>query len=149
MYENEYHLMRSVVKYQADPGRFLWAWTTGKRSKIYPGEAVFLVENHIQALAQWLEGLNGIEFRLLLDTQVDFSHIKFGRSIRKLNMQVSSNEHGITGAPFALVHDPKLTVRQSSIQEITTQAAPVVNNSAAVAQAEPTPLNSPPSYTVH
>jgi hypothetical protein len=125
----------------------LWAWTAGKRSKIYPGEAVFLVENHIQAFAQWLEGLNGIEFRLLLDTQVDFSHIKFGRSIRKLNMQLSGNEHGIAGAPFALVHDPKFTVRQSIIQEITPQPAPVFNSAAAVVQAESTPPNSPPSYT--
>jgi hypothetical protein len=97
MYENEYHLMRSVVQYQADPGGFLWAWTASKRSKIYPGEAVFLVENHIQAFAQWLEGLNGIELRVLLDTQVNFSHIKFGRSIRKFNMQLAGNEHDITG----------------------------------------------------
>lgn len=83
----------------------------------------------------------------MLDTQVDFSHIQFGRSIRKLNMQLSGNEHGITGAPFALVHHPKLTVRQSIIQEITPQPAPAFNSAAAVVQAESIPPNSPPSYT--
>ena len=76
---------------------------------------------------------------------MNISHIKFGRSMKKLNMQLSGNEFGTTGHPFALVHDPRLVVRQ--IVAIDMQPAPAANSPVADSRFIATSPIGPPSYT--
>lgn len=153
MYENEAHRYEAAAMYQMDPGRFLWAWTAGKQARLSPGEAALLLEEHIGALARWLEGLKGIPFRVLLDNQVNYGKIKFGRSTRNLLKKNYGNELGICGLPFVIVHDPKLEAPQALPEELGVQfnslkvSSPVVQVQA-VSPTEPPLYSEVPQYPV-
>ena len=108
MYGNINHDVEPLFKWQQDPGRYLWAWTAGKHSRLAPGEALLLPGESIPALALWFQGLNGITFRVLLDNQMDHSKSKITKDHKKYNMKMTGNEHGLKGDPFIIMYDPTL-----------------------------------------
>ncbi|KAF9774657.1 hypothetical protein IL306_007306 [Fusarium sp. DS 682] len=109
MYTNVGHDASFVMTWQLDPGRFLYAWTVGERADLRPGEAILLQDEHIGALASWLEGLNGVTFKVLLDSDLDWSKLKLKSSTKKMNMAQSGNEYGIKGIPDVIVRNPDPT----------------------------------------
>ncbi|KAI1023979.1 hypothetical protein LB504_005290 [Fusarium proliferatum] len=109
MYANVGHDTSLLLTWQLDPGRFLYAWTVGERADLRPGEAVLLQDEHIGALASWLEGLNGITFKVLLDSDLDWSKLKLKSSTKKYFMAQSGNEYNITGIPDVIVRNPDPT----------------------------------------
>lgn len=121
MYEDDGHSAEAIAKYQLDPGRFLWAWTAGKHATIRLGEAVLLPQSHIAALAQWLEGLKGVPFRVLMDHQFNYGKIRFSRSTRNVLKKHFGNEFGVSGEAFVLVHDPKMQVIQHNHEQLSGQ----------------------------
>jgi hypothetical protein len=90
MYENLGHSVVSICSYQNDPGRFFYAWTAGKRADLLPGEAVMFTDEHTGYLAKWLEGLNGMTHKTILDSDVDYSKLKFKSSTRKCKQSTLS-----------------------------------------------------------
>ncbi|KAF4480058.1 atrophin-1 interacting 2 (WW domain containing E3 ubiquitin ligase 2) [Fusarium agapanthi] len=109
MYANVGHDTSLIMTWQLDPGRFLYAWTVGERADLRPGEAVLLQDEHIGALASWLEGLNGMTFKVLLDSDLDWSKLKLKSSTKKFCMAQSGNEYNITGIPDVIVRNPDPT----------------------------------------
>ncbi|KAJ9416356.1 atrophin-1 interacting protein 2 [Fusarium oxysporum] len=109
IYANVGHDTSPIMTWQLDPGRFLYAWTIGERADLRPGEAVLLQDEHIGALASWLEGLNGITFKVLLDSDLDWSKIKLKSSTKKFCMAQSGNEYNIRGIPDVIVRNPDPT----------------------------------------
>ncbi|KAF5551922.1 atrophin-1 interacting 2 WW domain-containing protein [Fusarium phyllophilum] len=109
MYANVGHDTSPIMTWQLDPGRFLYAWTVGERADLRPGEAVVLQDEHIGALASWLEGLNGITFKVLLDSDLDWSKLKLKSSTKKFCMAQSGNEYNIRGIPDVIVRNPDPT----------------------------------------
>lgn len=75
MYEDlGYSVDKLLTSGQADPGRILYTWTVGKRAELRNGEAIALFvggSEHIGALAEWLEGLNGMNFKVFQDSDMD------------------------------------------------------------------------------
>lgn len=146
MYENEAHRCEAVSLHQMDPGRFLWAWTAGKQARLSPGEAVLLLDEHIGSLAQWLEGLHGIPFRVVLDNQMNYGKIRFGRSARNVLKKNYGNELGICGMPFAVVHDPKLELSHAVPEELSAQLNSL-KVSSPVVEVQPVSPTEPPRYS--
>ncbi|KAL5591809.1 hypothetical protein FOVSG1_010698 [Fusarium oxysporum f. sp. vasinfectum] len=109
IYANVGHDTSPIMTWQLDPGRFLYAWTIGERADLRPGEAVLLQDEHIGALASWLEGLNGITFKVLLDSDLDWSKIKLKSSTKRFCMAQSGNEYNIRGIPDVIVRNPDPT----------------------------------------
>ncbi|KAF4338081.1 atrophin-1 interacting 2 WW domain protein [Fusarium beomiforme] len=109
MYANVGHDTSFIMTWQLDPGRFLYAWTVGERADLRPGEAILVQDEHIGALASWLEGLNGITFKVLLDSDLDWTKLKLKSSTKKFNMAQSGNEYGIKGIPDVVVRNPDPT----------------------------------------
>ncbi|KAF5643868.1 atrophin-1 interacting 2 WW domain protein [Fusarium sp. NRRL 52700] len=105
-YVNVGHDTSLIMTWQLDPGRFLYAWTVGERADLRPGEAVLLQDDHIGELASWLEGLNGITFKVLLDSDLDHSKLKLKSSTKKFCMAQSGNEYNIRGVPEVIVRNP-------------------------------------------
>ncbi|KAF5609302.1 atrophin-1 interacting 2 WW domain protein [Fusarium subglutinans] len=109
MYANVGHDTSGIMTWQLDPGRFLYAWTVGERADLRLGEAVLVQDEHIGALASWLEGLNGITFKVLLDSDLDWSKLKLKPSTKKFCVAQSGNEYNIRGIPDVIVRNPDPT----------------------------------------
>ena len=84
MYINCGHDYTLLCTYQLDPGRLLYSWTVGRRAELRPGEAIVLCNEHVGALAAWLEGLNGMTFKIILDNDLDDSKLRLKASTRKM-----------------------------------------------------------------
>ena len=110
MYGNYGHDFSALFTWQVDPGRFLYAWTIGERADLRAGEAILLLDEHIGALACWLEGLNGITFKVLYDSDLDWSKLKLKSSTKKYNMANYGNEYGIRNVPDVIVRHPDPTM---------------------------------------
>ena len=109
LYMNAYHNYKILTQYQVDAGRLFYAWTVGERADLRDGEAILLHDTHMGALADWLAGLNGITFKVLKDSDLDWSKIKLRSSTRKRMKGMCGNEHGINHTPFVIVRDPDQT----------------------------------------
>ncbi|KAF5000103.1 hypothetical protein FDECE_11289 [Fusarium decemcellulare] len=109
IYADHGHEFSAGLAWQLDPGRFLYAWTVGEHADLRPGQAILLQEDHIGALAEWLEGLNGITFKVLMDSDLDWSKIKLKSSTKKLLMAHTGSEFGIRNVPDVLVRNPDPT----------------------------------------
>jgi hypothetical protein len=93
--------------YQEDCGRFLWAWTVGKHAELREGEAILLIdEGAIGYLAEWLEGLNGMTFKVLLDSDLDYSKVKLKSSTKKQALEWTGHKLGVIGAPYLMIAAP-------------------------------------------
>lgn len=93
--------------YQEDCGRFLWAWTVGKHAELREGEAILLIdEGAIGYLAEWLEGLNGMNFKVLLDSDLDYSKVKLKSSTKKQALEWTGHKLGVIGAPYLMIAAP-------------------------------------------
>jgi hypothetical protein len=95
MYVNCGHDYKTVCSYQSDPGRLLWAWTAGRQAELRPGEAILLVQEHVQALAEWLQGLNGMTFKILKDSQLDQRNIRLNCFTRRFNLWHRNKQQGL------------------------------------------------------
>jgi WW domain/Chitin synthase N-terminal len=109
IYTDHGHDFSAACAFQQDPGRFLYAWTVGEHANLRPGQAIIIHEDHIGALAEWLEGLNGITFKVILDSQLDWSKIKLKSSTKKLMIAHTGNEYGISNIPDVIVRNPNPT----------------------------------------
>lgn len=104
-------------------GRMLYAWTAGKCADLRPGKGLLLMIAHVRALAQWLEGLEGMTFKVLLDFDLEPRTIKFSSSTRKRNIKVSGNDQGISNVPYVMIRrEPSQAASMSQITKPT--AAP-------------------------
>ncbi|KAF2164846.1 hypothetical protein M409DRAFT_56217 [Zasmidium cellare ATCC 36951] len=100
------HNTKLVARFQADAGRFLYAWTVGERADLRAGDAIVFCGKHIGALAEWLEGLNGMSHKVLKDTELDWSKVKFKSSTRKLYKAHCGHEQGLNDEAFVMVRNP-------------------------------------------
>ena len=71
MYSDNHRFLRGHNSYQMDTGRFLFAWLLWKHLDLRAGELLRLTENHVMTLAEWLEGLDGMTFKVLTDEELD------------------------------------------------------------------------------
>lgn len=102
---NRYSLGYLVNQY--DPGRLLFAWVNWNRADLAPGEAMYLSQPHVKALAKWLEGLANIKFKLLRDDELYWSHITYPEPLRQRYIKKTGNEYAIKGEICCAVRDPK------------------------------------------
>lgn len=109
MYSNVGHGYKALCTSQSDPGKFLYAWTVGRRAELRPGEAIYLAEDHIRPLAEWLEGLNGMSFKIFRNSELDYSAVKFKYRSKKFNMAHTGNELGVTEDASIMVLNPDLS----------------------------------------
>ena len=107
MYSDNHRFCRAHSTYQMDAGRFLFAWLVWKRLDLRAGELLWLTEQHITALAEWLEGLDGMTFKLLRDDELDWSHISYAPWLAEMLLKMCGNELGIDGTPSFVVREPK------------------------------------------
>ncbi|KAH7329972.1 hypothetical protein BKA65DRAFT_565006 [Rhexocercosporidium sp. MPI-PUGE-AT-0058] len=143
MYENLGHSVVSICSYQNDPGRFFYAWTAGKRADLLPGEAVMFTDEHTGYLAKWLEGLNGMTHKTILDSEVDYSKLKFKSSTSKFLKKHTGHELGIQGIPMIMVLNtsPRVSLADQF------QKLQVTASVTSIPQAPPATPSSPPAYT--
>jgi hypothetical protein len=144
IYTDHGHDFTAACAWQQDPGRFLYAWTVGEHANLRPGQAVILHDEHIGALAEWLEGLNGITFKVLLDSELDWSKIKLKSSTKKLMMAHTGNEHGIRNIPDVIVRNPDsaaLLTAQLDTLHMVSMSVPLIK--AKESQAAPPSPTSP------
>ncbi|KAF5973927.1 atrophin-1 interacting protein 2 WW domain-containing protein [Fusarium bulbicola] len=149
MYANVGHDTSGIMAWQLDPGRFLYAWTVGERADLRPGEAVLVQDEHIGALASWLEGLNGITFKVLLDSDLDWSKLKLKSSTKKFCMAQSGNEYNIRGIPDVIVRNPDptalLAARLDTLHMVSVSVPfAKAKEQATTSQAPPSPTPSSP-----
>jgi hypothetical protein len=151
MYGDLGHCYEPLCNYQCDPGRLLYSWTVGRRAELRPGEALVLVNEITWALAEWLEGLQGMTFKVLKDTEVDFSKMKFKNSTKKIFNKITGNDYGIAGEPFIMVGLPRLADSlPSQLEQLQLSAIPPVKASPVMAHgiaAVSQPDAYPPPYS--
>ncbi|KPM41787.1 hypothetical protein AK830_g4768 [Neonectria ditissima] len=149
IYADHGHDFSGLSAWQLDPGRFLYAWTVGEQADLRPGQAILLPDEHIRALAAWLEGLNGITFKVLLDSELDWSKLKFKASTKKYLMAQTGSEYGIRNVPEVIVRNPDpmaaLTARLDTLHMLSTSVPLVKAKESPVASANPSlpSLSSP------
>ncbi|KAL6412083.1 atrophin-1 interacting protein 2 (WW domain containing E3 ubiquitin protein ligase 2) [Ilyonectria robusta] len=141
IYADHGHNFSAAIAWQQDPGRFLYAWTVGEHADLRPGEAILLPEDHIAALAVWLEGLNGITFKVLLDSELDWSKIKLKSSSKKHLIAHTGSEHGIRNVPDVIVRNPDptalLTAQLDTLHMVSTSVPLIKAKESPVASAGP------------
>ncbi|KAH7133972.1 hypothetical protein EDB81DRAFT_902696 [Dactylonectria macrodidyma] len=145
IYADHGHDFSGLLAWQQDPGRFLYAWTVGEQADLRPGQAIVLQDDHIRALASWLEGLNGITFKVLLDSELDWSKLKFKASTKKYLMAQTGSEYGIKNMPEVIVRNPDpmavLTARLDTLHMVSMSVPLVKAKGSPVASAS---ASSPP-----
>lgn len=127
LYKTCGHDFKAACKYQMDAGRLFYAWTVGKHAELRPGEGLLLMQDHVGALAEWLEGLNGVIFKVLLDSHLEEKTIKFDWSTNRINKRTCGNEQGIAQRPYVMVgclpseESPVAQVQKNSITTSPTK----------------------------
>ena len=71
-----------VVKSQGDPGKLIYAYTIGSQLDLLQGQILLPIDRIQYLLLVWLEGLDGMTFRLMGDDEFDDKHPKFKKSTR-------------------------------------------------------------------
>ncbi|KAL2066053.1 hypothetical protein VTL71DRAFT_2124 [Oculimacula yallundae] len=95
---------RWALNYQADPGKFLHAYTIGRHLDLQDGEALFVLKGPTVPLLIWLQGLAGMTFKLVPASALDFSSLKLSSKAKKLFLA----EEVI---PYFAVKDPIASAR--------------------------------------
>lgn len=81
------------------------------------------------ALAEWLEGLDGMTFKLLSDEELDWSHISYAPWLAEKFVILSGNELGLDGNPFLVVRDPTYTTEPLDLAIEALQSVDVLGSS--------------------
>lgn len=66
-----------VVRDERDPGKLLYAYTEGGALNLRAGELILPIDRTDYILLSWLEGLDGMTFRLMKDEVFDNKHPQF------------------------------------------------------------------------
>lgn len=117
IYQNNGHSIVSHALWQLDPGRMLYGWTIWNRLDLRPGQAVDIGGEPSSSLALWLEGLEGMTFKILRDEELDHSHIKYSDQVSQLLLETTGNVHGMSGTPSTVVRDPEYMAESLSTLE--------------------------------
>ena len=70
------------VKSQGDPGKLLYAYTIGNQLDLQQGQILMPIDRIQYILLTWLEGLDGMIFKLMPDDEFDDKHPKFKKTNR-------------------------------------------------------------------
>lgn len=149
MYEDQAHSYENIVRWQIDPGRILYSWVVGDKLNLRAGQALEVgTQEHLGALAEWLEGHHGIYIRVLLDTELDQGKTKYSRSTRKVLKEMTGSEIGITGEPTVVVRDPTVPLAKPCVDFTSTPLSRTTSGipSPPMSQSNPS-VDSPVSST--
>jgi hypothetical protein len=78
---NSGHSWDDVVRWQMDPGRLLYAFIVQNEVNIRNGELMLVPAGPGECLVRWLEGLEGVPFKLVAESEFD---------LKKLNLSTST-----------------------------------------------------------
>jgi len=95
MYYSCGHSYDLVCTYQIDPGKLLYSWVVDGHARLMPGDAMLLLQDHVMPLARWLEGLKGMSFKVLRDSQLDYSNIELSSWTKRFNKKHVDNRLGL------------------------------------------------------
>lgn len=145
MYDVHGHDLSLVRRYQLDPGRFLYAWTTGDHANIKPGIAIYPSQPHINELALWMQGHRGVTWKVLLDSELESNRFRFSRAMRKVNVKLTGNEDGMNGDPAVIVFDSKWQQQPHRRSEVEATTIEERYSALAISPRDPSSVTSPVS----
>lgn len=86
-FKNAGHSFGDCLRWQMDAGRLLYAWTIGGHLDLMHGELMWLPTGVAEKLAQWLLGLPGMKFKLVLSSAFDYSNLSLKPAVRRIMLE--------------------------------------------------------------
>jgi hypothetical protein len=115
---NEGHNWANVLQQQMDPGRLFHAFVIGGHLNLREEEALIIPAGPAECLVRWLEGLEGMTFKLIPTSKLDLKKVGLKSSTLKL-MQTQQGKDA-----FAVRDDAAVKRKQAKASERPAAAIP-------------------------
>lgn len=136
------------IQVNQDAGRLLYLFTVGGHLDLTAGEAMIVLPGTTECIVRWLEGLNGMKFKLTHTSDIDYLHLKIGSSVGKTFIDMAAipyyavqdliacakieNSTAATAANSSNAHGPTLAKSTTTCTHTTsTTSTTIISFSAA------------------